>query len=260
MLRSRLSAMLGAAVAACGLSSAAGAASIAVNFVGGGGPNSGSSLAPSDAAGLVVQDEWNNAPGASGSLMGLLNDAGNSTSASISWTSPNTWSSGTDTSTPNGRLLNGYIDSGGSAATGAMLTVTGVPYPAYDVIVYFNTDSGTPRVGDYELTTSGTSTQQVSYEKSSLLVLAPPYLDDSVPTTASTPAGTFTLFPFLTGSSFTLKTDQASLPNVNFRAPISGIQIYGVPEPGSLGVLTVLGGLALARSRRKPADSSLREL
>ena len=263
---SKTRAVLAAAVVSCGLSAAADAqSSIGVNFVGGGGPNSGSSLAATDVAGLVPQANFNNATGKSGTLMGLLNSGGVNSGAGVVWSSPNTWSSGTDTSTPNGKLLNGYIDSSGSAAGGAMVTVSNIPYAAYDLIVYVNTDKGSgARLGDYEVTTSGpTITQQVAYEKSSSLVLAPPYPSSLVgpknsagqnpDPPAGTPAGTFLVFPDLTGSTLTLQTNQATLPNPNFRAPISGFQIYGVPipEPTGLGVVTVLGGLALTRSRRK---------
>jgi len=247
-------AALGAAVACFGLSVAASAQSVGVNFVGGGGPNPGSSLAPTDIAGVVPQAHFNNATGASGTLSGLLDSSGNNSGATLTFSSPNTWSSGTSTATPNGALLNGYIDSGGSAATGATVTVTNVPFKAYDLIVYFNTDNtGSARVGDYEVVTpGGTLTQQVSYINSSSLILAPPYPDNSVPTTATTLGGTWLMFPGLTSSTLTLKTDQASLPGVNFRAPISGFQLYGIaPEPASLGTVVALGGLALGRSRRR---------
>ena len=249
---SAVSAVLAAAVASCGLSAAASANSLGVNFVGGGGPNSGSTLAASDVAGLVPQSFFNNATGASGTLTGLVDNNNTPTGANLTFSSPNTWSSGTDTTTPNGRLLNGYIDSGGSATSGANVTVTNVPYKSYDLIVYFDTDSSTPRIGDYEvLTSGGTLTQQTVIGHSGTLGLAPPYGDNSVPLPPNVASGTFIIFPGLTDSTLTLKTKQASLPGVNFRSPISGIQIYGVPEPGTLGTLTVLGGLALTRTRRK---------
>jgi len=249
---SAVSAVLGAAVASFGLAGAASANSIGVNFVGGGGPNSGSTLAATDVAGVVPQAFFNNATGASGSLTGLVDNFDTTTGAGLTFSSPNTWSAGTDTTTPNGRLLNGYIDSSGSAAGGAMVTVTNVPYKAYDLIVYFDTDNGTPRIGDYEVVTSGgTLTQQAVIAHSGSLALAPPYADNSVALPPNVAAGTWIIFPGLTDSTLTLKTNQASLPGVNFRSPISGIQIYGVPEPGTLGTLTVLGGLALTRTRRK---------
>ena len=252
---SKTRAILSAAVVSCGLSAAADAQSIGVNFVGGfGTPSNGTSLADTDVAGLVPQAHFNNASGASGTLAGLVDSGASHTGASLTWKSPNTWASGTDTTTPNGKLLNGYIDSNGTAAGGAMVSVTGVPYKVYDLVVYLNTDNGggVPRVGDYEVVTSGgTLTQQVSYPKSSNLTLAPPVGDNTIPINATTPSGTAIVFAGLTDSTLTLETNQAKLPNVNFRAPISGFQIYSVPEPASLGVITVLGGLALRRSRRQ---------
>lgn len=259
---SKTCAILGAAIVSCGLSAAVGAQSIGVNFVGGGGPNTGSSLAATDIAGVVPQGNFNNETGGTQTTPQKLNlSTGVDSGASVTWKSPNTWSSGTPTTTPNGALLNGYLDSNGTAAGGAMVTVTNVPFKAYDVIVYFNTDAGTPRVGDYEVVTpAGTVTQQVPYTKSSVLTLAPPLPDNTGINgkggngnpAAGSLAGTYLIFPNLTGSTLTLESNQASLPLVNNRAPISGFQIYGiVPEPGTLGMLTVLGGLALRRSRRK---------
>jgi hypothetical protein len=81
--------------------------------------------------------------------------------------------------------------------------------------------------------------------------LAPPIGDNTTPINASTPAGTAIVFSNLSDPTLTIQSDQAALPKVNFRAPISGFQIYSVPEPMSLGALTVLGGLTLGRSRRK---------
>ena len=250
---SKTRAILGAAIVSCGLSAVADAQSIGVNFTGGfNTANPAVSLADSDVAGLVPQAHFNNANGATGTLNGLLESSGATTGANLSWSSPNTWSSGIDTSTPNGKLLNGYIDSGGSAAKGAMVTVTNIPYKTYDLVVYLNTDGGTPRVGDYEVTTSGsTTTQQVAYHKGTDLTLASPVGDNTIPINATTPSGTAIVFPNLTDPTLAIATNQAKLPNVNFRAPISGFQIYSVPEPASLGVITVLGGLALKRSRRQ---------
>ena len=253
--RSKSRAILSAAIISCGLSAAAEAQSIGVNFTGGfNTANPKQTLAPTDIAGLVPQGNFNNADGASGTLSGLVDNGNNNTGASLTWTSPNTWASGTDTSTPNGKLLNGYIDSGGSAAKGAMVTVSNVPYKLYNLVVYLNTDNGggVPRVGDYEVVTSGgTQTQQVSYGKSSNLTLAPPVGDNTIPINASTPSGTAIVFSNLSDPTLTLETNQAKLPNVNFRAPISGFQIYSVPEPVSLGTLTVLGAATLGRTRRK---------
>lgn len=216
-------------------------ADIGVNFVGGGGASGGgpNTLAPADVAGQVPQANWNNATGASGTLNGLLNGAGGATSANLTYRSPNTWSSGTNDGTTNGALLDGYLDSNGSAAGGAKVTVTNVPYAHYNLFVYLNTDNGGgPRTGDYELNTSGgTITQTVQYSKSSALS----------PASLAT-AGTFIEFDNLSDSTINLLTNQL-LP-ANFRAPISGIQIVSVPEPTSLGSLMLLGAAGFMRRRR----------
>ncbi len=64
----------------------------------GSGNNGSPVLAPTDVAGAppFPQANWNNAAGASGTLMNLVEDNGGTavaTSAQVDWTCPNTWSS-----------------------------------------------------------------------------------------------------------------------------------------------------------------------
>ena len=85
-----------------GIGSAANASieSIGINFVGGrssgggdgtGGSN-GESLAATDIAGVVAQDNWNNAFGSNGNLDDLLDSSGVATAADVTWGGvPNSW-------------------------------------------------------------------------------------------------------------------------------------------------------------------------
>ena len=77
---------------------------------------------------------WNDSTaegaGASGSESGLLDSSGKPTSASISWTSANTWRNGSGTASQNARIVVGYLDDGGS---GASITLNDIPYAKYNV-------------------------------------------------------------------------------------------------------------------------------
>lgn len=86
---------------------------------------------------------WNNAPGASGTLPDLIDSDGNVTTASVSWTSANTWRSaapvgGTATS-QNGVLTKGYLDDGAGWTVDLQ-----TPFLLNDVYVIHATDQGNP--------------------------------------------------------------------------------------------------------------------
>jgi hypothetical protein len=94
------------------------------------GVSSPDTLAPTDSAGVpgFAQVNWNNlgrwgdsAGSWAGPAVVLTNSAGSATSLSIQWSSDFTASSGSSDSTPNGRLMDGYIGSynqGGASPLG----------------------------------------------------------------------------------------------------------------------------------------------
>ena len=94
-------AILTAALAA-GLASSAFGQAIGLNFTGGNNAGAPTALLPGDVAGAAYQQaNWNNANGASGTLSGLVNQAGVATSASATWHADGTWGSGTGTANGN---------------------------------------------------------------------------------------------------------------------------------------------------------------
>jgi len=105
-------------------------ASIGVNFVnsGDGGIQNGTAdaLAPGDVAGApgYAHANWNNLGRWGGNT--LNNSSGTASGVNITWDSANTWGIGGNTSTPNGRLMEGYLD-----ATGQPNNV-GPPYSGWD--------------------------------------------------------------------------------------------------------------------------------
>ena len=91
----------------------------------------------------VAGTYWNNALNATQAVpQALISDSGAASGASVTWSSANTWRSGSTGATAtslNGNLTKGYLDDGGS---GAIVNVSNVPYLAYDVYVIRGSDQG----------------------------------------------------------------------------------------------------------------------
>ncbi len=108
-----------------------------------------------DTAGVVPAANWNNSWPANPTT-DLIDKDGQPTTLDIAYTSFNTWSiqesdTGLDSDgTSNKRLLNGYLNAGpaewGPAITASSVTISQIPYPDYDIIVYFSSD-GADREG-----------------------------------------------------------------------------------------------------------------
>jgi hypothetical protein len=218
-----------------------------------------SSLNAADVAGVVPQANWNNLTGATGANVGVLNynngGAAVASTASVTWSSPNTWRSGANNAIPAGPnrvLTSGYLDSTDTSAGGASVTVSNIDAalrsPGYNVYVYFVSDSPADRGGGY--TINDGSGAQVKY--GSTLATPASFIEDPGTDADASLDGTHLVFRNLTGASFTLTSD-ATLVTVGagngFRAPINAIQIVTVPEPGSMA-LVVSGGAALVGSVR----------
>ena len=237
---------------------AARAGIISINFEGGTPTVAPTSMAPSDVAGVVPGGFWNNAPGSNGQLLGLTEDAGGvaaATGASVNYMADNTNATGIDpTSSPNARLMKGYLDTGTSSPENpstTTITVSGIPFATYDVYVYTDGDNSSDRVE----TRAGLYT-----------------LNGGAPMETFDPAGqdfsgtfilgqNYTVFQGVTGDSFVLQaTPDTSVGSSAPRAPVNGIQIVApadttvVPEPATLG-LAALGGVGLLgfawRARRR---------
>ena len=145
---------------------------------------------------------------------------------SVTWTSPNTWSTtgrgeennGFPAGSPDRKLMTGYLDTTDQAAGAATVTVSGLgpefTAGGYDVLVYcLGGVSG--RGGAYTIggiTKFGTSPTS-------------PAAHAEDPGVGLADTGTYVRFNNLTGSSFTLVADASVPPGSNFRAPIDGVQI-----------------------------------
>ena len=233
------------------------AATVSINFLGGRG-SSGTDDGPlvTGSAGIESVGNWNNATGNWGfnggpsSLASLVDSAGLTTTASVSYSAYNTWDdqagdgNGSDLDMMSGFLDNMQILSGA-------ITLSNIPYAQYDVYVYFNrtaetflgvtADDGT-NTNDYYARHDGT-TFSGSYTTS----------QDTDVSDGWTEANAF-LFSNYTGSTLTLDsapwTGGGSQPN-NYKMIVHGIQIVEVvPEPSTAFLIT-LSGLALTTRRKR---------
>ena len=112
------------------------------------------SLAPSAAAGVVVQSNWNNiycygwgwvapTPGTVGNSGPLLDSAGNPTAVELQFSADDAWNSdGAFLDTPNDMLMKGTLKEGYSIGASMFLTFTNLVPAFYDVYVYGNVQNG----------------------------------------------------------------------------------------------------------------------
>lgn len=199
-------------------SSPAWGASLAINFAAD-EPDSAVDSFVTGPAGAFMTGIWNNTTLATGSATSLnLDNNGVSvaTTASVDWSSPNTWASSlrgeVNNTAPPGNdfnMMEGYLDSGDSTGQGVSITVSNVPAQlgaSYDVAVYIK-GGVNGRGGDY--TIGGTTLAHLD---------TAPF--DGIYNYGET--GDWILFRGVTGSSFTVTS--AASP-AGFRAPINGIEV-----------------------------------
>ncbi|NBV85432.1 MAG: hypothetical protein EBS01_04025, partial [Verrucomicrobia bacterium] len=96
---------------------------------------------------------WNSVAGATGSRAALLEEHGYVTPLIVSWSSPNTYTNGASTATPEGRILFGYLDDG---FAGNRVTVTGIPYANYNVYGIVASDNNMTPYNTMDFSVNGT--------------------------------------------------------------------------------------------------------
>lgn len=259
------------AVAALSLAGVAGAAPIGANWVNNGGGNvqdgSGDSLLATDIAGApgFEQGNWNNL-GRWGSGINLKDSSGAASGVVINWDAVGVWNDGASTATPDGKLMNGYLDNNGNLnvtplpngfdggnnnnkpwayVTGLSAWLAAQGACSYDVVVYCDGDGTDNRHGEYWIQSATGSWSSMSFGAD----LTPHiFLNDNanfsgtytqVPNTATSNGnaqpGNYIVFTSLSADSFLLRTQVR-----NFRAPLNGVQI--IPRTMSTPVLNSQSG------------------
>lgn len=197
---------------------------ISVDFVG-----NSTTMAPGETAGVVLKSHWNAAAGSTRTdPMPLVDDAGRTTGASITWSSPSgTWSLPIADQPGHMRMMQGYLDTGTTSTT--TVTVGGLAPGSYDVYVYADGDNKSyDRGAAYTLSGPGLSTTTVD-----LVDAAGTNFSGSF-TAANGSAGNYVRFGInITGQGFTLTATPTTPVSGTRRAPVNGLQIVptSVPPP-----------------------------
>jgi len=188
-------------------------------------------MGSSEVAGVVPLSNWNAAAGASSSSpLALVDQNGNPTTATVTWTSDNIWeSSSVPNQAGNDRMMRGYLDNGRMDTT--TVTVSGLPPSAngYNVYIYVEDLGTATKTGIYQISGPGITTT------STILQFEPntSFSGTFFQPTSSNPVGNYVVLTIPNVSGFTLSAtpNTASIPYR--RAPINGMQIVpaGPPTP-----------------------------
>lgn len=187
---------------------------ISIDFVG-----AGAMLAASGVSGVLAKPNWNEAAGANGGPMTLVDETGAQTGATVTWSAPNVGALGID-GDADFVMMNGYLDS--DPDNMAQLTVSNLPPSPGGYVVYAYGD-GTDTGGGLDNT--------------SVYVVSPDDGDDPVDRLMIDPLGTTFDGTFthtvqgvgnyttmvISGTGFTMGVH----PQISYQthAPLNGIQI-----------------------------------
>ncbi|MEX2307500.1 MAG: hypothetical protein WD738_07910 [Pirellulales bacterium] len=262
------------------VTSTASAASIGLNYVNTG--DSGVQNGPSDALGAaevagapgVQESNWNNLGRWGEAIGGLHDSTGAAIGVTATWDSNNTWNNGAGSSTPDHKLMHGYLDATGQAnwetvpyqfywnenkpevfvkGLSAWLSTKGAP--RYNVVVYTDGDQTEGRISEYWLQAPGDANdppQALGSDLSSHVFardnanFSGTYtrVRLSANSVANAADGNYIVFTGLTADSFILRSEER-----DFRAQINGLQIVAVPEPAT-GLFFAVCSLTLVAARR----------
>jgi hypothetical protein len=193
---------------------------ISVNIVGGTTGATNTQMDCSEVAGVVAAPTWNNALGANGTLLNLKYNAGASSDASVTWSSPNTWSTGIPDTAGNYRMMKGYLDGSNPSVTISNIPTT-FTNAGYDVYVYCDGDAYSGRIGKYTIgSTSIQATDSSTFNGTFVQ--------------ANNSAGNYVVFSNLKTSQFTITCQGVGGGDGVLRASVNGIQIVApalLPSP-----------------------------
>ena len=261
------------------LTGMASAASIGLNYVNtsdGFVQNSASdALGSAELAGApgYQQLNWNNL-GRWGQTVSVNDSSGAATGVTTTWDSNNTWNTGAGTSTPDHKLMNGYLDATGQAnwetvpyqffwnenkpeayLTGLSGWLSAQGATSYEVVAYIDGDTSEGRIGEYWLQNGGGDPPTVLGSDLSSHVFVKDSANFSgtytqTPLSANSIAGAvdgnYVVFSGLTADSFILRSEER-----DFRAQINAIQIVAVPEPATSFLIAFCSLAIVAAGQRR---------
>jgi beta-lactam-binding protein with PASTA domain len=194
---------------------------IGVRFLG----TSTAMMAADESAGIVAQSHWNNASGAVRSTpLPLVDDGGDPTTATVTWTANNGWMTPIADQPGNARLMKGYLDTSTSSVT--TVSVSGLQPGVYDVYVYAEGDNRQyTRTAAYRITGPGITAATMNLTDQANTNFSGTFIE------ATPESGTGNYLKFrIDGTGFTLTGTPGTSTNTSLRAPINAIQIVSAPR------------------------------
>ena len=192
------------------------AKAISIDFVGNSVAMDGAEF-----AGVVPKGNWNRALGFRSTVsLPLVDETGMMTSASVNWSSGNSWALPIGASAGNARMMAGYLDNGNGSPIS--VTVSGLPDSAngYDVYVYADGDNATiTRTATYDLTAAGFPPASIRATD-----VANTNFNGSFAHAAGS-NGNYVQFTAMKATAFTLTATPFSTSSGGLRSPVNGLQI-----------------------------------
>src|SRR3984893_5850889 len=191
-----------------------GSGAISIDFVG----SSTTAMAASEVAGVVPKSNWNDASGANGNGLALVDETGTATGATVTWTASSLHSVPITETAGNFRMMRGYLDT---ANQNAIVTVAGLPTNSagYDIYVYADGSNGTAtRTGTYRISGAGITTTSINLTDAANTNFSGTFVQ------ANNSNGNYVKFT-INATSFTLTAIPGTASDGVRRAPVNGIQI-----------------------------------
>lgn len=212
--------------------------------------------------GVVPQAYWNNtAPQVSGTIAniqgGVLRDSANSvTATTFTWSGTGNIQELTQSSgaSGNGRLYKDYLESGYAVGDTISVSMSGISYAYYDVLLYVGDFIGNTGTSHYvsSATLNGVADSTVYYKNMNPLPNFAGFVAATANSYASATSANYVRFSGVSGSSFNASLRRES----GNRAGLAAVQIVEasapvpVPAPGTLALFALgLIGVASVRAR-----------